>query len=192
MTKSSRRWIVGIGMAAILFTSSPLVNAAPHPSLKMQIVAPECTLDVIDDGLGPIEVITCPPGVIDPDPDPNEGTNGGTGNGTGNNATDGVGDGEVASFQVSQRLQSVGDSLVLLEMLKDSGMTIELPGGGTLSPTHSDVITKSKDDNSTVIETSLVSIVVVAAATMIIGTILYFNGSLAALTQHFSGSSKKK
>jgi hypothetical protein len=37
------------------------IAAAPQPAFNVQIVSPECTLDTIDNGSGPTQVITCPP-----------------------------------------------------------------------------------------------------------------------------------
>ncbi|HYH75036.1 MAG TPA: hypothetical protein VD735_03665 [Candidatus Saccharimonadales bacterium] len=41
------------------------VMASPNTTLKTQIVAPDCTLDTIDNGSGPTQVITCPPEAVD-------------------------------------------------------------------------------------------------------------------------------
>jgi hypothetical protein len=179
-------WIISIGLVTVLLWPSVSASAVAQPSLKMQIVAPECTLDTINDGLGPVQVITCPVGTIDPD----GGTDFGGANSGG--SINGGNNGGSTNIQVSRRLQSPADDLVLLELLQNSGMTIEIPGVDALSLPHSDVISKSDNMNSSVVQNSLVLLAVAVGVVIILVGFLHINGGLQNLLSRSVKGGKKK
>lgn len=162
MKTLAARLVILTGVIGLVCVSTDVVSASPNTSFKLQIAAPECTLDTIDDGFGPVQVITCPPGTIDP------------GDGTTNEETiiineDGarsVGD----DTRVSQRFNSSIDTLALLEVFRDPDLSLDVLDriGDQQRRTGTDIIPSSGTEESSFIQSvvipSIVAAVVVASA----------------------------
>lgn len=155
--------VAGLSLAVLL----PVVaGASSQPTFKMEIVAPECTFDTIDDGSGPVLVVTCPPGTVNtPDQDQN---------------TESI---EASNNIVaSQRLYSPADTLSMLQVLESSGMVVDLPEGFDPTFQASDVLpnTEKKVEATTggpVFTAAVVALVVGAIASAAVVSSFAFTAS---------------
>lgn len=164
------RVVAGLGftMFVVLCVPAERAYALPQPSFKMEIVAPECTVDAVDDGTGPIQVITCPPGTLPPD-----------------GAGSGGAEPSEAGIVISQRLDSSNDALTLrdlLETLQDSGMAVALPDESALFP-HPDNGTVESDKKSTSDQQNafIVTVAVVAATLVVLVAGMYSHAITTAI-----------
>jgi hypothetical protein len=191
MTSLRCRSIIGLGIIVVALAPAVRVDAVSQPTFNVQIIAPECTLDTIDDGLGPVQVITCPPGTVDPTPpDP---VNGSSGTGSLGNGGDSQ---SAANPQVSQRFQSSADTFTLLETLKDLGVTLNLPKNSGLPFNKPDVAViphPAPDvEQNVLISTAVVSGAV--GAVIVLLNVLHLSGTAigSVSTSHLSRAVRYK
>jgi hypothetical protein len=151
---------LGIGLVVAAFLCTPFVEASSQPTFKVQIVAPECTIDTINDGSGPIQIITCPPGTIDPEPNPTPGED--TPISDSGNGID-----TTPASQVSQRIYSPNDTFSLLEILQDPDLSLDVLERIAQQPSatiENDIIPAPKDTEPNIIESFVVPSVIVTVA----------------------------
>lgn len=137
-----------VGLMVGSLFSATSVGASPQPTFKMEIFAPECVLDTIDDGSGPVLVATCPPGTVDPNP------------GTGDNVSN---EDESTDIVATQRMTSPADTLAMLEILRSSGMSVELPEGFTPSFQVKDTFSRYESSRPQILAQDTFSVTVVVA-----------------------------
>jgi hypothetical protein len=146
-----------LSVAVTLLSPALFVGASPQPTLKMQIMPPECTVDTVDDGMGPVQVITCPPGTIPLEETEESGSI--------------IATPSEASSIISQRLDLPNDTLVLLDLLdelRESGMAVELPDEITALRDAQDTATNSQRESVASQQNTFIVTVLVATSTLLV------------------------
>ena len=161
-----RKILFGLGVVLVAtYWGAMATYASPRPSFTMQIVPPECTIDVIDDGLGPVQVVTCPP--PDPIDEPDEGTEA--------PPTPGLEPGadmpsEVPPAQSVRRLYSPSDMVDLLAMFDTQGLKPNMPSGIMIPKRPVDIVMKRETNGSNF---GMWAVAIPAGLTLAAGVALY-------------------